>query len=305
MLPFSNMAKMENYMSSEQPVGVFDSGVGGLSVLLELQREMPYENYLYLGDTGRNPYGPKSIREVRRYTLEAATFLAETGAKAMVIACNTAAIAALDATKKAFPHMLVIGVVEPGCIAAAQATNNEHIALVATEGTVVSNVHATRINELRPGTRVTSIAAPIFVSLAEEGWQNGKVPDATAERYLEDLFNSQEKIRPDCLLLGCTHFPLLRESIQKTIGDTVVIVDPAQSTAQQTRIELDKRNLLRNGSTSGTINFYVTAAQERFSKVGSSFMKMEISPTKVHLGCRKIKHKNNKPSKMTAHLNMW
>ena len=270
-------------MPSDRPIGVFDSGLGGLSVLYELRRQMPFENYLYVGDSGRNPYGPRSVATVTQFTLEAAAFLAKAGAKAMVIACNTATVAAFEATRDAFPDMPVIAVVEPGCLAAAKATRNGHIALVATKGTVASGAHAARINELRPGTTVSGVPAPIFVALAEEGWLDGAVPDAAAARYLGELFSGPEATRPDCLILGCTHFPPLQGSIRKAVGDTVVFVDPAELTTQQTHDELAKRDLLRQAATPGSTRFCVTADPERFARVGTLFLKTPVTPEEVEV----------------------
>jgi len=270
-------------MPSDLPIGVFDSGLGGLSVLSELQRQMPSERYLYVGDSGRNPYGPRSAEVVTQFTLQASDFMVKTGIKALVIACNTATVAALEATREAYPDIPVIGVVEPECIAAAEATRNGHIALVATKGTVISGVHAARIDELRPGTKVTGIPAPIFVALAEEGWLDGAVPDAVAERYLGELFSGPEEKLPDCLILGCTHFTPLQESIRKVAGNKTVFLDPAEITARQTQAALVEKDLLCSNSSIGSMRFCVTADPERFARVGTLFLKALVSPADVEL----------------------
>lgn len=270
-------------MTSENLIGVFDSGMGGLGILRELRRQMPNEHYLYLGDSARNPYGSRSIDAVRRFTLEAAGFLKEAGAKAMVIACNTATVAGLEAARRAHPEMPVIGVVEPGCIAATAATRNGHIVLVATRATVASGAHAARINELRPGTKVTGVAAPIFVTLVEEGWLDGAVPDAVARRYLSDLFDGPEGARPDCLILACTHFTALRESIRKAVGGNTVLVDPAEMAARQARVALDEHDILRRGSTPGTTSFCVTADPERFARVSALFLQTPLTLEEVRI----------------------
>lgn len=285
---YKNSAKRRGYfnrrrisgstiMASDNPIGLFDSGLGGLSVLHEFYRQMPNENYVYVGDSGRNPYGPKGAAIVTQFTLEAAEFMIKAGVKAIVIACNTATVAALGATRRAYPDIPVIGVVEPGCIAAAEATRNGHIALVATKGTVDSGRHAERINELRPGTKVSGVAAPIFVVLAEEGWLEGPAPDAVAARYLADLFDGPESTRPDCLIFGCTHFPPLRDSIRKAVGDKTVLVNPAEITLKQTREALVERNLLRQETDKGKTRFCVTADPERFARVGSLFLNMPLA----------------------------
>lgn len=268
-------------MASDQPIGVFDSGVGGLSVLRELQRHMPNENYLYIGDSARMPYGPRPAATVKQFTCEAAFFLREAGAKAMVIACNTATVAALEAAREAFPDLPVIGVVESGCLAAVEATCNGHIALLATKGTIASGAHAARINELRPGTRVTGIAAPLFVALAEEGWMDGAAPDAVAERYLSALFSGPEANRPDCLILGCTHFPFLRDSIRKTVGERTALVDPAEITARQTRSLLEEQGLLRQKCSPGATTLSVTADPEHFAGISTLFLGKPVSAAEV------------------------
>lgn len=275
-------------MALDQYIGVFDSGLGGLSVLQELRRELPAENYLYVGDSARNPYGPMGTEAVAQFTLEAAAFLFGGGAKVMVIACNTATVAALEAVRRAYPEKVIIGVVEPGSIAACEATLNGHIALVATRGTVESGVHAASMHKLRPEIRVTGIAAPILVALAEEGWLDGPVADAAAERYLSDLFSAPEGTRPDCLLLGCTHFPFLCGSIRKVVGARTTLVDPAVLTARQTRAMLSEKNLLCEGKHTGAVRYCVTADPERFARVGTLFLQEPVAQEDVKvvtLGC--------------------
>jgi glutamate racemase len=267
-------------MPADRPVGVFDSGLGGLSVLQELRQQLPDERFLYVGDTARNPYGPKSAATVIRYTLEAASFLAKAEAKLMVIACNTASVAALEATRKAHPHMPVVGVVEPGCLAAAAVTRG-HVALLATQGTVNSGAHAARIAELRPDARVTGIPAPILVALAEEGWLEGAVPDAAVDRYLGELFGKPSA--PDCLLVGCTHFSPLQGAIRKVVGLETPLVDPAGLTAQHARAALQERGLLRAGAPAGTSRYCATADPARFAQVSGFFLQTPIMPEKVEL----------------------
>lgn len=274
-------------MASDQPIGLFDSGLGGLSVLNEFYRQMPNENYVYVGDSDRNPYGPRGADIVTQFTLEAAEFLVNAGVKAIVIACNTATVAALGATRRAYPDMPVVGVVEPGCLAAAEATRNGHVALLATKGTVDSGKYAERINELRPGTKVTGVPAPVFVVLAEEGWLDGDVPDTVAERYLGELFGGPEETRPDCIILGCTHFPPLRKPIRKVVGQKTVLVDPADITPRRTCERLVERDLLREGTDRGKTRFCVTAEPERFARVGSLFLNIPLTPADIeviHLG---------------------
>ena len=265
-------------MPADRPIGVFDSGVGGLSVLQELRQLLPNEAYLYVGDTARNPYGPQSAATVIRYTLEAASFLAKAQAKLMVIACNTVSVAALEATRKAYPRLPVVGVVEPGCLAAAAVTRG-HVALLATQGTVNSGAHAARITELRPNTKVTGVPAPILVALAEEGWLAGPVPDAAVDRYLGELFGNPDTA-PDSLLIGCTHFSPLQGAIRKVVGAQTPIVDPAGLTAQHARTALHERGLLR-GTPAGTSRYCVTADPARFARVSNFFLQTPVTPEEV------------------------
>ena len=268
-------------MPADRPIGVFDSGVGGLSVLQELRQLLPNEAYLYVGDTARNPYGPQSAATVIRYTLEAASFLAKAEAKLVVIACNTATVVALEATQRAHPQLPVVGVVEPGCLAAVAVTRG-HVALLATQGTVNSGAHAARIGELCPNTRVTGIPAPILVALAEEGWLEGAVPDAAVDRYLGELF-STPGTAPDCLLIGCTHFSPLQGAIRKAVGAQTSLVDPADLTAQHTRAALRERGLLRGGSLTGRSRYCITADPARFARVSGFFLRTPVTPDEVEL----------------------
>jgi glutamate racemase len=268
-------------MPANKPIGVFDSGLGGLSVLRELKQQLPAEEYLYVGDSARNPYGPQSASAVIRYGLEAASFLAEAGAKLIVGACTTTDVVALETVRQAYPQMPVVGVVEPGCLAAAAITRG-HIALVATQGTVNSGVHAARIAELRPDAKVIGIPAPIFVALAEEGWIEGPIPDSVAERYLGELF-ADPGTAPDCLLLACTHFPPLQASIRKAVGAETVLVDPAAVTAQHTRAALQERGLLRGKTCSVKSRYCVTADPARFARVSGFFLQTPVISEEVEV----------------------
>ena len=193
------------------PIGVFDSGMGGLTVLAALRSRMPGEDFLYLGDTARLPYGTKSGDTVARYALQAAEALVARGIKALVVACNTASSVALPALRARFPGLPVIGVVDPGAEAAVRATRTGHIAVIATEGTVRGGAYQVAIERLMPGAQVRSAACQVFVALAEEGWTEGPVADAAAESYLRPLlaWSAGEAASADVLVLGCTHFPRL------------------------------------------------------------------------------------------------
>ncbi|MGZ4780127.1 MAG: glutamate racemase, partial [Thermoanaerobaculia bacterium] len=211
------------------PIGVFDSGVGGLTVFREIARCLPHQSLIYLGDCARVPYGTKSPKTVVRYSLEAAQALVERGIEMMVVACNTATSAALPALQARL-SIPVIGVIEPGARAAVERTRGS-IGVIATEGTVKSQAYTKAIRALRPDVHVTESAAPLFVALAEEGWANTHVAREVAEIYLEPLIDSGI----DTLVLGCTHYPILRGTIEMVVGDTVTIVDSAETTAQTVR----------------------------------------------------------------------
>ena len=264
-------------MHPDSPIGVFDSGVGGLSVLRILRERMPAENVIYLADSGRVPYGTKNAETVIRYSREAAANLAADGVKAIVIACNTATVAALDTLIAEYPDIPVIGVVEPGARIAAETTKNGRVGLVATLGTVKSGGHERIINHLRPGTIVSGIPAPLFVSLAEEGWMDGKPADAVAERYLAPVFHVPAAEKPDCLILGCTHFPFLDAAIRKAVGEDVTLIDPAAFTIDDLHAALAAKKLLRPSGRGGYA-FRTSADPERFARVGGLFLGIKLTP---------------------------
>jgi glutamate racemase len=247
-------------------VGVFDSGVGGLTVFREIVRALPHQSLIYLGDSARVPYGTKSPATVVRYTLEAARHLIDRGVTMLVIACNTATAAALP-TLRAQLSIPVIGVVEPGARAAVHATSGV-VGVIATEGTVRSRAYTNAIKALDPDVEVFESAAPLFVPLAEEGWANTHVAREVAEIYLEPLIDAGI----DTLVLGCTHYPILRGTIEQVVGDAVHIVDSAETTAEMVKEAL--------GASSATGNpqhqFLVTDAEERFRRIAGEFLEQEI-----------------------------
>lgn len=267
----------------ELPVGVFDSGVGGLTVLRALQTSLPNERFLYLGDTARLPYGTKSAATIVRYSLQAAAHLVESGVKCLVVACNTASAAALDALRAQYPNLPIVGVVEPGAAAGCLASTNGRIVVVATEGTVQGGAYQRAIARLRPDALVVARACPLFVSLAEEGWTSGPIVEAIARRYLEDVF--AESVAPDTLLLGCTHFPVLRAALESVLGPTVTIVDSADTTARAVAGLLSDKGLLASGTGSVHPNarFLATDGRERFARVAAYFLEKPISADSVEL----------------------
>jgi glutamate racemase len=266
------------------PIGVFDSGVGGLTVLRALQRDLPDEAFLYLGDTARLPYGTKSADTIVRYSLQAAAFLVGRGIKCLVIACNTASATALQALRQRYPNLPIVGVVEPGAQAGCAASRNGRIVVVATEGTVQGGAYQRAIAALRPDAIVSARACPLFVSLAEEGWVSGPIVAAIAQRYLGELFSADAA--PDTLLLGCTHFPVIRSTLQLVVGTGVTIVDSAETTAMALLALLRTQQLLRGrpvGNSAPPVKFLATDGPERFARVAAYFLERRIAAESIEL----------------------
>jgi glutamate racemase len=256
----------------EQAIGVFDSGVGGLTVVRSLMARLPAEHLVYLGDTARVPYGTKSAEVVTRYALNAARFLLQRPLKALVIACNTASAAGLPTLQREL-SVPVIGVIEPGARAAAQATRSGRIGVIGTPGTIRSEAYQRALKALLPASSVLARACPLFVPLAEEGWTAGgdEVVRLVAERYLADL----KRAEVDTLVLGCTHYPLLREALGRVMGPGVTLVDSAQATADEVAALLEKRGALRLGGE-GERRYHVTDLPERFAEVGAGFLGRDL-----------------------------
>ena len=275
--------------SSRLPIGLFDSGMGGLTVFKALAERLPGEDMLYLGDTARLPYGTKGRDTITRYTLKAAQKLVDMGVKMLVIACNTATSAALSAVREQFAPLPVMGVVDPGAQAAAAASANGHIVVVATEATISGGAYQKAIARIRPDAVVTGRACTLFVPLAEEGWMNGPIVEGVARRYLADIFPDEGVHRaaknhePDTLLLGCTHFPLLQEALQNVVGPQVRIVDSAATTAQCVAAELRATNLLRGEDNSARYRFLTTDNTTRFARTGSLFLGRDLDDDEVCL----------------------
>ena len=272
---------MQGARAARLPIGLFDSGVGGLTVLAALHRRMPREDLVYLGDTARLPYGTKSPETIVRYALQAAHKLLEQRIKLLVIACNTATASALDEVRRALAPLPVIGVVEPGAAAAVEATRSGHIAVIATEATIARGAYQRAIGRLLPEARVTGRACSLLVALAEEGWLDGPESEAVAARYLDPVFRVPDA--PDCLLLGCTHFPLLLPSIRKILPLGTRIVDSALTTSESVLDELAANGLLRGGRGQGRIRFMTTDDPLRFARTGSLFLGAKLAPEAVSL----------------------
>lgn len=249
------------------PIGVFDSGVGGLTVLRAIHARLPAESTIYLGDTARVPYGPKSPETVRRYTREAAGFLTERGVKALVIACNTATAHACEAISREL-EIPVVGVVEPGARAAAARSRAGRIGVIGTQGTIESGTYERAIRAARGDTVVESAAAPLFVALAEEGWVEGEVARLTAERYLGPLLSRDI----DTLVLGCTHYPLLKALIADVAGPSIELVDSAEATAAELERRLGAAGLAHPETPRPSRHYFVTDDARRFLAIAERFL---------------------------------
>lgn len=247
-------------MTDSRPIAIFDSGIGGLTVLKALRQGLPSESFIYLGDTARLPYGTKSAATVTRYALRAAEYLVGQGTKLLVVACNTASAAALPTLKARLP-LTVIGVVTPGARTAVRVTAGR-VGLIATESTVASGAYEKAVRRLRPDVVVLAQACPLFVPLAEEGWFAHPVTDEVARIYLSGL--RQEGI--DTLILGCTHYPLLREAIGKAVGPNVRLVDSALAVAEQVG-EILERRAMTAPAAAGQVRLLVTDAAARIARI--------------------------------------
>jgi glutamate racemase len=262
------------------PIGIFDSGVGGLTVYRALHEQLPNERFVYLGDTARVPYGTKSLTTVERYAVENALFLAAHGIKLLVVACNTASALALPAIRKAL-NIDVVGVIGPGARAAVERTKSRQtdryrIGVIATEATVQSGAYTAAIHKANPDSAVIERACPLFVALAEEGWAEQDVARTVAQTYLADLRSSV-----DVLVLGCTHYPILRKVIQQALGTEVDLIDSGEATAAEVKTLLKEKELARLSPGTGALerhlcddldHFYVTDAAERFARVAERFL---------------------------------
>jgi glutamate racemase len=262
-----------------QPIGVFDSGMGGLTVMRALVERLPRESFVYLGDTARLPYGSKSADTVRRYAVQCASALMRHRIKLLVVACNTASATALPALTEALKPIPVLGVIEPGADAAVKAAPSGRIAVIATEGTVRGGAYERAIHARNPAATVTQQACPLFVALAEEGLTHGPIVELATTRYLDPWLTGAP---PDCLVLGCTHFPVLKETIAHIAGPRVKLVDSAETTALAAQSLLDEQGLACT-SDARTLRFLATDAPDRFARVGEIFLGAKIAPTDVEL----------------------
>ena len=255
-----------------RPIGIFDSGVGGLTVVKEIFKTLPNERIIYLGDTARVPYGTKSPETIRRFSIETVEFLMRFGVKLIVVACNTVSSISLPLLRKRF-NIPIVDVIRPGARRAVKMTRNNKIGVIGTATTVKSRAYEREIGRISKDVRVISQTCPLFVPLAEEGWLNGKITLDIARKYLTPL--SKKGI--DTLVLGCTHYPLLRGVIGRAIGKDVNVVDSASSVAEETAAILLKMDELSSVSKKPEHDFFATDAVEQFVKVGSIFLGRRIN----------------------------
>ena len=262
------------------PIGIFDSGMGGLTVMRALKARLPAESFIYLGDTARLPYGTKSADTVTRYAVQASRALMSHGIKLLVVACNTASAAAVPTLTEKLAPLPVVGVIEPGAEAAVRAAPEGPIAVIATEGTVKGGAYVRAIQDLAPRMPVVQQACPLFVALAEEGLRDGAITELAAHRYLDPVLATMP--RPRGLVLGCTHFPVLKQTIAKVAGPDVVLVDSAETTAVAVEKILRAKLLLNDGPAQPP-RFLATDAPGRFAHLGEIFLGEPIDPGNVTL----------------------
>lgn len=263
------------------PIGVFDSGVGGLTVVREIMRQIPNEKIIYFGDTARVPYGSKSKETVTRYSRQIVRFLESQDVKAIVIACNTASAYALPELEKEV-GIPIIGVVKPGAKVASETTKNGKIGVIATEGTISSGIYSAYIKEIKKDAKVIGKACPLFVPLVEEGLWEDPVTDEIARRYLTEFTQQDKDI--DTLILGCTHYPLIRSTLGRIAGDNVTLVNPAYETARELKELLAEKDLLNDkelGLGDNRYQFYVSDKADKFQNFANSIIKYGILSAKV------------------------
>lgn len=258
------------------PLGVFDSGIGGLTVARALFERLPWESVIYFGDTARVPYGPKSPETVRRYSREILAYLLHRGVKTVVVACNTSTAHALDHLRAHAP-VPVVGVIDPGARAAVAATASGRIGVIGTAGTIASGAYERAIKALRPDATVVSQACPLFVPLVEEGWFDHPATALVAREYLQPL----ERAQVDVLVLGCTHYPLLKSLLAQVLGPGVRLIDSAEETANAVCQELETAGMLAPAGGQPTHQFVVSDDEPHFRRVGARFLGEKLQDVAV------------------------
>ena len=262
-------------MSDRRPIGIFDSGVGGLTVVSQIQKILPEEDVIYFGDTARVPYGTKSRETVTKFSVENVEFLMEKDVKLVVVACNTASSLSLAFLKRCF-RVPIVGVIEPGAKGAVSSTRNNRVGVIGTNATVSSGAYEKAIRKINPRISVVAESCPLFVPLVENGWLNKPVTREVASIYLAPLKAS----KVDTLIMGCTHYPLLKEVIQDVMGRNVFLVDSAKEVAKEARMILDSTGLLNGPRRKGKHSFFVSDEPSRFVRMAERFLKRKISCTK-------------------------
>ncbi|MFH1406860.1 MAG: glutamate racemase [Candidatus Omnitrophota bacterium] len=258
-----------------RPIGVFDSGIGGLTVVRELIRELPNEDIVYFGDTARVPYGTKSKATILKFSLENVLFLSKFKVKLIVIACNTSSALALQELKRNF-RVPILGVIEPGARAAVLKTKNKKIGVIGTSATIASGAYEKAIKNIAKGARIFTQSCPLFVPLAEEGWTDNKVADIVTQLYLKPLKNKGI----DTLILGCTHYPMFKNVIKKALGQGVALVDSAQELAKEANALLRAKGLANKQKCARKIEFYVSDEPLKFAHLGKKFLGRKIPSVK-------------------------
>lgn len=255
----------------KRPIGVFDSGIGGLTVVKEIMKVLPDEDIIYFGDTARVPYGSKSKETVIKFTFQCIRFLLEKGVKAIVIACNTASAASLDVVQQSF-DLPIVGVVEPGAVTACKMTKSKKIGIIGTEATVSSGAYERAIYNIDNSVKMMLKACPLFVPIAEEGWQDTDIAKLTAERYLGDFRNSDI----DALVMACTHYPLLEKTIAEVVGKDIRLVNPAYETAKVLEKMINSNGLKNERPHKAEYKYYASDNPVKFKKVGENFLSKPI-----------------------------
>ncbi len=254
-------------MPDSRPIGVFDSGLGGLTVAKAIKAKLPNENIVYLGDTARVPYGNKSTLLVTDYATQITNFLLEENAKLIVVACNTASALALPALQSEF-QVQILGVILPGSKAAVHATRNKHVGVIGTIATINSNAYSQALNEIDSSIQITAQACPLFVPLVEEGWLNGPVPSEVTASYLKSI----NVANVDTLILGCTHYPLLKPMIQEHVNDNTVLIDSAETVAEEASTILLEKKMMADSNNKGLLKCFVTDFPVQFESIAERFL---------------------------------
>jgi glutamate racemase len=267
--------KQEIKILNNNPIGIFDSGFGGLTVMSAINKILPSENLIYFGDTAHVPYGTKSQNVILKFSKEITLFLVKNKVKLIVVACNTASALALPVLEKTL-KVPIIGVITPGARSAIDASKNFRIGIIGTEGTIGSKFYPKAINKLFAKAKIYQQSCPLFVPLVEEGWIDGEITDKTVKKYIKPLL--AKKI--DTLVLGCTHYPLLRKTLKRNLDKNIILIDSATSTALEVKRILDKKSLLASKNGKKYLKFYVSDNPEKFKKIGRRFFSKNITTIK-------------------------